>query len=1661
MKKLNRLRRAGALCLACMVLVLFSVNVYLQASETEGIGPQLSGAQQTAEIKEAADPGGHADQTDAGEERQTQASEQAEKGSAQTESVTEKATERGTEKAMEPGTEEPQDDMDMSDVGQGAETAERPGMDEAQSDTQTEAQSDTQTEAQSDTQTEARTGTQPESGTAAVAQPESGETEENSTEDAEEMLDEVLEEAQKQDIDFLGLAPGESLTFYATVGQDNGIMPMAAVKATKVTVVRATQPYRYKDYGLGTHQTYKYTVTFNDITATAYCIQPYRDVPGSSSDYTIWKLGGARELAKVCYYGTKAAGSEGFFAERHSDFDAGKRFIITHMAAAYANGSTDAFVGANGNAKSLAMELYEYCQQQPDIPDADIAFSDTSLNAYIDIDEDKQRQRTKEIKFTADRMQSVTFQLPAGVILHDLSKGTDSAAGQSVTIEGGTRFYLSAPLNQAMVTGPVWSTVLKGSIKKDYSAYKIFTGSTTQDLALVFGDGIEIQNEADFSVKWLTPISIRIRKTDAKTGNGLQGAVFGVYADPGCTRRLATLPPTDAAGTAEGTLYRYQDVVYLCEDTPRSGYLCGSDVRTLNLASAEKAGQTLSYSFADDRLTARLRLTKRDAETGKPQGDAVLAGAVYGLYAREDIVHPDGVTGVLYRAGEQVAALTTDENGEAVVDDLYLGKYYVREITPSNGYLLDEKEYDIVFADERKNTDPIEKKCLSEETVIRQPFQLIKISGNGKDDADPLEGAGFTAYLVSSLSMHEDGSYDFSSAEPVSLGPNGETEIFTDKDGQVVSAPLPFGIYVVRETTVPEGHEPVGDFEVRITENAPTKPQAWRVLIDKEFKAKLKIIKNDDETQKNVLAANTEFRVYDLEAEKYVVQVTTYPKEEVHESYFTDEEGCLILPESLPRGHYRIEEITAPDGYTVGDTAVEVTVDKNMAYRMDEISDDAIIEVIASNHPVKGELKVVKKGEFLKDHRKNFVYEELPVAGAVYEVYAAEDIYTADLQREENGERILEYAQGTLVGTLTTGEDGEGVLGDLPLGKYRVVEKTAPNGFVRSEEEQYAQFVYVDQNTPVVTVELTYVNERQKAEITVIKKDADNGALLAGAKFGLFAAEDIVAGEETVVEADTQLATALSGSDGKAVFEQDLPFGSYYVRELEAPEGYLPSDERVDLSFSYAGQDTETVRLEAVFENEPTVTEFTKSDITTGTELDGATLTILDRDGNVVESWVSVKDAPHMVKGLHVGETYRLREELAPYGYLRAEEVEFTVEQSGEVQKVKMEDGVPVGRIIISKTGEFASSVTWNEMVAGTMEAVFGYVSGSLREVVFEVYAAEDIRAADGVSENYYAKDDLVATITTDSLGYARTENLPLGKYYVVEKKTAEGYVLDGKPREIDLTYRDQDTPVVTYDEKWQNSRQRVRVSVLKREKESGRALAGGIFALCAGEDIKGTNGEVLLKADAVIEQKATGADGTLVFTADLPLGAKYRVKEVKAPPGYVTTGETQEFVFSYAGESTKEVSFDFTFENQPTQIKISKLDITTGKELPGAKLQVRDEKGDIVDQWTSKKKPHIIRGLLEAGKVYTLREESAPKGYVIAEEIRFKVQDTLKVQVVKMKDDRAPASKDSPKKSEKAGEAPKTGDETDFLLPGMMMGLSGCVIFALAFIRRRKKKLS
>ena len=1199
-------------------------------------------------------------------------------------------------------------------------------------------------------------------------------------------------------------------------------------------------------------------------------------------------------------------------------------------------------------------------------------------------------------------------------------------AGADIKAADGTLIYKKGALvKDNLVTGDDGSVTLKDLYLGTYTVTETKAPDNyvckgeSKTIELVYaGQTVEVQTGSATFLNERQKAAVRVEKQDEETKNPLSGGIYGLYAAEDIKVDGKTVVPkgtliekatTGADGKASYKAELPINYSYSIREIQAPElYLRNSEdtyTFTFKFTNDKEEKVNFSHTFTNKRVNATIDLVKEDSETGNSaQGDAVFEGAIYGLYAREDINHPDGRSGVLYKKDEQVATLTTDKEGKASVSNLYLGKYYLKEITPPVGYLLDEEEHDVNCNYEGDQVETVKRNTVSKEDVIKQPFQLIKAADNDKTDADLLKGAGFSAYLISSLTVKDDGSYDFTNATPIVLTEDGKTEMFTDERGYACSIPIPYGRYIVRETTTPHNFMPVDDFIVTVTENSST-PQVWRVLLDDEFKAKLKIVKQDDETKQPVLLANTEFKVYDLDAKKYVEQVTTYPNTVVHKSYFTDENGYLILPESLKCGNYRIEEVSAPDGYTQNTQYVEIKVDKNTAYQMDSVSGDAIITVTYENHPVKGKLVIHKSGETLKSFKKDFVYEETSLEGAEFEIYAAEDIFTPDHQVDEQGNRHVIYAKDTLVKTVTTNKNGEAVIKDLPLGKYRVKETKATSGFVLNPDSQEVSFIYKDQNTPEIEEKLEFSNERQKVELSVEKQDAETGKALKGATFGLYNKEAISSGDKVIVKADTLLQEITSNEKGKAAFTLDLPLGRYYVKELQAPAGYVSSDEILEFDATYQGQDVKTIKLKSVKKNQPTTVEVTKADITTGTELDGASMSVLDKDGNVIDSWTSVKDSPHVIKRLQVGKTYILREELAPYGYLRATDVEFTISDTAEVQKVKMEDEVPVARLLVNKKGEFLDSVSLLDNAKGMIEHLFNYVTGNLTDVTFNVYAAEAIRAADGVSADYYAADELVGSITTDGNGIAQMDNLPLGRYYIVEKETSHGYVLDNEPRYVDLTYRDQDTPLVTYSADWQNARQRVQVEVLKKEKDSDKVLSGAIFGLYAADDIVSSKGKVLLAKDTLIELKTTDEDGKIQFVADLPVDSRYYIKELAAPDGYVTDQEPQEFTFEYQGSGTSVAEYAFTFEDEQTTVELSKADLTDKKELPGASLKVTDEDGNTVDEWVSKEEAHIIKGLI-VGKKYKMTETKPADGYVTAESIEFTVENTKEVQKHQMLDD-------------------------------------------------------
>ena len=1211
-------------------------------------------------------------------------------------------------------------------------------------------------------------------------------------------------------------------------------------------------------------------------------------------------------------------------------------------------------------------------------------------------------------------------------------------AGADIYRADGTKVYnKGAVIAENLVTGSNGLVLLSDlnlgtyvvTETKSIDGYTI--NSTPQTVKIEYKDqNVTVQSESTTILNSRQKAEVSVVKKDSDTENPLSGGKYTLYAgndiknyDGKVIVTKGTALQTVTTGTDGKAAYSVDlpiaNSYYISETQAPYAYVRNSsDVYSFNfnVLSETTAKATFTHTFVNDRTTAKIHIYKVDSETGLavPQGDASLEGAVYGLYARENIVHPDGATGTVFKAGDLVATLVTDAKGEAEVKNLYLGKYYVKEIEASEGYLLDEEEHDVVCDYETDLVAEVSRSTKSKEDVKKQPFQLIKVSDDGSEtEAALLSGAGFTVYLKSALSVKADGSYDFGNVKPVIIGTKGETTLYTDNKGYLVTQPIPYGTYVVVETVTPHNMETIKPFEVKITENS-MEPQIWRVFLDREFRAKLRIVKVDGDTKKAVLIPNTEFKIFNLDTKEYVSMTTTYPSKVTHTSFFTDADGDLILPDTLKIGNYRIEEVAAPFGYAVNEEYMTIAVDTDTFYEIDPDTYEAIITVEYEDKPVYGELTVVKKGEILNNYKgslfadsleKEFVYKEGNLSGAKFEVYANEDIFTADMQLDENGNRVKYYSKGDYVATLVTGADGKATPSKLPLGSYKVVEVEAPYGYVLNKEEQVVTFSYVDDKTPVIYESMTFSNERQKISLSVLKKDAETEKPIAGAVFGLYADEDIANAEgKVIVEANTLMEVATSDENGIIQFVKDYPFAKYYAKEIKTPNGYVSNDMIITYETKYQGQDVKVAEYQSEFINTPTTFEFTKVDITSGAELSGATLSVIDLDGKVVDTWTSKAGEAHVIKRLTVGETYILREEFAPYGYLKATDVTFTVLDTEEIQNVVMSDNVPTGSILINKDGEFLFDV--NLVKGRWYDFVFDYFKKSLAGVTFEVYAREDIVSPDGLDTVYYEKDELVATIVTNDKGIASIDNLPLGKYYLVETKTLEGFVLDSTPIEADLSYIDQNTAVVYAGMNVFNERQKVEITVIKKDAETDKALSGAVFGLFAKEDIVNDEGKVIVAADTQIERGVTDEEGKLTFVSDLPLG-QYYVKEIMAPSGYVASDEIFDVDASYMGDDVKVITFEAEFTNVPIKVEFSKTDITGEKEIGGAKLAVIDSDGNIVESWTSEAgKSHMIERL-PIGK-YILREVSAPYGYQVAVDVTFEVTETEEIQKVTMKDEYA-----------------------------------------------------
>jgi len=563
------------------------------------------------------------------------------------------------------------------------------------------------------------------------------------------------------------------------------------------------------------------------------------------------------------------------------------------------------------------------------------------------------------------------------------------------------------------------------------------------------------------------------------------------------------------------------------------------------------SGKTSSVSFYNILKKFRVTVTKQDYEKGHAQGDAKLSGAVYGLY----------------KGDELVAQYTTDSNGSFTTDYYVCGTdWTIKEISPSEGYLLNDTVYR-VGADPRDynieyNTAP---DMTVMEQVIKGKISIIKHTDNGDTKIEtPEKGAEFQVYLKSA------GSF-------VNADKDERDTIVCDEDGFASTKLLPYGVYTVHQTKGWAGRELITDFDVFINKDGKT----YKFLINnKNFESYLKVVKLDKETGKRIPYEGAAFEIYDSNNHRITMQYT-YPQVTSIHTFYTNKEGYLITPEKLPYGDYTLKEVQAPYGYVLDDTPIPFSITQENSSTDTRVT---VVKVKAKDMAQKGIINITKTGEIFSSVEENKgvytpKYSVGNLKGAVFEIYAAEDITTLD--------GTVRYEQGTLVDTITTDDDGVAKSKELYLGKYTVIEKTAPNGYVHNAVKYDAELTYAGQNVSVTSTDISVYNDRQKISVSLKKIMANdktfgigNNGEITSVRFGIYADEDIKASNGDVIPKDALITFANCDKNGSIVFDCDLPVGfKWYAKEIATDAHYILSDTKYEFETEYQGQDIKVIDI--------------------------------------------------------------------------------------------------------------------------------------------------------------------------------------------------------------------------------------------------------------------------------------------------------------------------------------------------------------------------------------------------------------------------------------------------------------------------------------------------
>ena len=1059
------------------------------------------------------------------------------------------------------------------------------------------------------------------------------------------------------------------------------------------------------------------------------------------------------------------------------------------------------------------------------------------------------------------------------------------------------------------------------------------------------------------------PFDNELKRGDLKViktseDNFVEGIKFHLYGTSLSGIKVDEYAVTDKNGVA------YFNDVLISGETPYTIEEVDTAIRYVvpeNQTVPIKWEEVASRDMTNILKKFTVTVTKSDSEKGSAQGDATLEGAVYGIYKGEELID----------------TYTTDKYGQFTTQEYVCGDdWIIREITPSVGYLLDTAIYKVGAEAQLYTVEHNQTENDVNEQVVKGNIAIIKHTDDGETGIEtPESGATFEVYLKSA------GSYAASEEDERDI-------IVCDENGFGQTKDMPYGVYTVHQISGWEGRELMKDFDVFIAQDK----QTYRYLINNGgFESYVRVVKTDAETGRNIAYAGAAFQIYDPDG-KLVTMAFTYPTPTTVDTFYTDANGCLVTPKKLPYGKgYSIVEVKAPYGYVLDSTPVYFDVTQENST---EESGITVIKVNKPNTAQKGTITIEKTGSVFYgvgiiggiDESKNVLlvvyqpqYEIIGLSGAVYEIRAAEDIITAD--------GTIRFTKGEVVDTVTTGNNGFAKSRELYLGKYEIEEIKAPYGMVLNDEIHIAELVYAGENVSITETGASFINEKQKVEISLKKALEVNDLFGIGTNdemknisFGLFAAKELVSKSGTSIPADGLIEIITLDERGNGIFKTDLPIGSYYVKELATDKHYILSDTKYPITFEYVGQETAKVQL-AVNDGEAIENELIYGSVSgkkideNGEPLGGVLIGLFESNDteftteNALMTAISKENGSFSFEQIPFGVWY-VREIEQPTGFVLNETVyEVNIAENEQVVEIEIVNDFVRGNITLTKVDA-------------------EYPDNKLFGAIFEVYKDNN---ADGQLDN---SDTLIGTLTESEVGVYEMNELRYGHYLVKEVKAPEGFLLDEGVYPVfietdGMTYAVENKAGVGFI----NAPIKGNITLTKVDAEyPDNKLSGAVFEVYKDNNADGQldDGDTLI---GTLSESEVG-----VYEMNELRYGHYLVKEVKAPDGFLLdTGIYSVFIETDGMTYSVENKAGVGFINAPIKgnITLTKVDAEyPDNKLSGAVFEVyKDNNADgqlddgdtFIGTLTESELGIYEMNELRYGR-YLVKEVEAPEGFLLDE---------------------------------------------------------------------------